>query len=246
MLKVVLEANNIIVPTLENKDIHLWWMNCADFSPSEDEWQLLDAEEKERALRFKRPCDRDRYVLVRSILRRLIATYLEIPPHQVEFCYGDKGKPILRSSSQDESLEFNVSHSHQMALWGFSRRQALGVDVEYIKPNHQGLSIAKRFFTALEYQALQEKSEGAQREFFFQLWTRKESCIKARGESLFEKIGQLEVPAQDCCMADWRSLSQENMYVRDLKLHPHYKASIASFNNSAALSCFEWKIGSLS
>ena len=237
----MLEANNIIVPNLENKEIHLWWMNCASFSPSEEAWQLLDACEQKRALKFKRSCDRDRYILVRSILRRLVATYLEIPPHQVEFCYGEKGKPILHALTDDESLEFNVSHSHQMALWGFSRQQALGVDVEYIKPNHRGLSIAKRFFTTLEYQALCEKSEVEQREFFFQLWTRKESCIKARGDSLFEKIGQLEVPAQDCCVEDWRSLSQEEMYVRDVVLHPDYKASIASFNGHAPLSCFEWR-----
>ena len=236
----MLEANNVIIPTLENKEIHLWWMNSSHDSPSDQAWEILNAEEHHRALRFKRDCDRHRYVQVRSILKQLIAIYLNIPHQQVEFHYGEKGKPVLKALDSDDSLEFNVSHSHDMAVWGFSRGQALGVDVEYIKPNHQGLSIAKRFFTPREYQALQRKEKLEQQDFFFQLWTRKESCIKARGDSLFEHISHLEVPSQDCCAADWQALSHEEIYVRDLKLHPKYKASIASFHGKTPLSCFEW------
>lgn len=209
--------------------------------PSEIEWALLDGEEQRRADRFKRQSDRSRYIWVRSILKRLIATYLNRSPNQVILDYGVKGKPLLVDAN-DEQLEFNVSHSHDLVLWAFSRCQAVGVDVEYIKPNHQGLPIAKRFFTSREYQALCSRAVAEQEDFFFQLWTRKEACIKAKGQSLFEQIRHLEVPTMDCCTTEWSALVNSDLSVRDLSLDPSYKASIASFSSHASLSCFKWEI----
>lgn len=231
-------TNSDIFPELNRQEIHVWWC-CHDVQVTEDHWKMLDVEEQIRANRFKREGDRNRYVMVRSTLRRLISGYLGITATDLKFCYGCKGKPTLDVAHHDAELEFNVSHSHNFVLWGFSRHLALGVDVEYIQPDFQAKRIAERFFTAQEFQAFQARPRSEQQTFFYQLWTRKEASIKAKGDSLFEQIGQLEVPHHDQCTTQWSSLAHSSLRVRDLDLHQDYTAAIATFSEDPQLSCFE-------
>lgn len=238
----MVEINKDSFPSLSPKSIHLWWDEFQAIQTTASQWAILDSEEQSRAQRFKRDCDRDRYVRVRSALRQLIAGYLNISAADVRFCYGCKGKPRLDSFHHDENLEFNVSHSHNFVMWGFSRDHALGVDVEYIKPEFQAEQIAQRFFTEDEFQAFKDQPEVQQRLFFFQLWTRKEACIKARGDSLFEQISQFAVPCHEPCSSGWSSLKNDTLSVRDLDLHQNYTAAIATFSDDSQLSCFKFDL----
>jgi 4'-phosphopantetheinyl transferase len=232
----MVENNKTSVPPLTRENIHLWWNEFQSAKTDPLQWSLLDAEERSRAQRFRRECDRDRFVQVRSTLRHLMAAYLSISATEVKFCYGCKGKPTL-DASLDDPIEFNVSHSHNFALWGFSRHHVIGVDIEYIQPDFQAEPIAQRFFTAREFQALKTQPEIQQHQFFFQLWTRKEACIKAKGDSLFEQISQLEVPDNPRCTSRWVRLNQRALAVRDLDLHPHYRAAIATEAKDPQLFC---------
>ena len=235
-------TNPISLPILNPNEIHIWWANLTRLTVTSGHWKILDASEQERALRFKRECDRDQYVLTRSLLRTLLSSYTHIPGADIRFCYGCKGKPALLANHEDDGIEFNVSHSRKIVVWGFSR-SAIGVDVEYIKSDFDADGIARRFFTEREYGALKSQPLAGQQQYFFQLWTRKESSIKALGASLFEKIGQLEVPCSqgdsDGDSGQWASLPQEPLAVRDLNLHPEYCAAIATESQGADLKCFE-------
>src|SRR6202041_2760043 len=81
-------------------------------------------------------------------------------------------------------LQFNVSHSHGLALFAFAVAQQVGVDVEMVRADFAGEKIAERFFSSQEVRALRSLPAAVQDDGFFLCWTRKEAYIKARGEGL--------------------------------------------------------------
>jgi 4'-phosphopantetheinyl transferase len=110
----------------------------------------------------------------------LLGRYLQIPPDQIQFEYGPYGKPSLVG----EPVEFNLSQSQGLALYGFSRRQAIGIDVEWLRPVPQLLQIAKRYFSTQDYATLKMLESDQQIRQFFYYWTRKEAHLKAIGTGL--------------------------------------------------------------
>ncbi|MFN4279476.1 4'-phosphopantetheinyl transferase family protein [Thermosynechococcus sp.] len=88
-----------------------------------------------------------------------------------------RGKPYL------DGLEFNWSHSGNLAVLAVSGRAAVGVDVEILRPCSQCSAISRRFFGA----ALQQRIlEGGDRSFL-QAWTYYEAWLKAQGIGVWQR-----------------------------------------------------------
>lgn len=153
----------------------------------------LSEEEEERADRFYFERDRQRFAAGRAILRMLLGHYLGMAADAVGFEYGPQGKPALAEGCGDRSLSFNLSHSHDLALFAFARRRAVGVDVERVRPLSDAAAIARRFFSSREVAALQAARAARQETVFFEIWTRKEAYIKALGEGLSRPLGGFSV-----------------------------------------------------
>ena len=81
-------------------------------------------------------------------------------------------------------LCFNVSHSHNLAVYAIALNRSVGIDLEYLRqiPNVQQL--AKRFFSPDESTIINTLDKEQQEEFFFRVWTIKEAYLKATGEGL--------------------------------------------------------------
>jgi len=88
---------------------------------------------------------------------------------------GKNGKPYLPEHPQ---IHFNLSHSGHMALAAFADAE-VGCDIEDIK--EADLELAKQFFRPEEYELLSGLKGEEQNSAFFQLWTLKESFLKATG-----------------------------------------------------------------
>lgn len=132
-----------------------------------------DRRRKTDALHF----EKDRMLSVGAgtlLLRALNDTGLQYMPPD----YGEHGKPHF---SAYPDFHFNLSHSGSKVLCVVAG-QPVGCDVEKVTKVNEAL--AKRFFAAEEYTALLAQPEGARDEFFFRLWTLKESFIKATGRGL--------------------------------------------------------------
>jgi len=56
-------------------------------------------------------------------------------PKQLRFCYSAYGKPALVSTSSTVRLCFNVSHSHELALYAVTYDRAIGIDIEHPRTN---------------------------------------------------------------------------------------------------------------
>jgi len=144
----------------------------------------LSPDEKARADRFHFANDRNRFVVARGLLRELLGAYLHQAPASLEFSYGEHGKPSLSGRNVSSGLCFNLSHSSGLVVYAIARERKLGVDVEHVRPDSAGKSIARRYFSAQEVSDLQTMPPEARVEGFFHCWTRKEAYLKATGMGL--------------------------------------------------------------
>ncbi|MDG3005690.1 4'-phosphopantetheinyl transferase family protein [Paludisphaera mucosa] len=149
------------------------------------EWTLLTPEERGRAERLVRARDGRRFVRCRGALRTILGALLGRPPVLVAFRAGPGGKPVLRPDDEaGPPLQFNVSHSGELALIAVSRSRELGVDVEETRPIEQAGRIVESYFTASEVAEFLRFAEEDRAAAFIRGWTRKEAVVKAQGVGL--------------------------------------------------------------
>jgi len=181
-------------PRLDRNQVHIWTLPLEDTTSAHSLREFLSPDELERASRFRFEKHRAQYLLTRGTLRSLLGSYLGISPHEIAFQYSEYDKPRLKG---DQNLDFNLSHTEGMAIFGFTRGHRIGVDIERLRSDFRADEIAERFFSPSERVALREVSEERRREFFFRIWTRKEAFIKALGEGLSHPLHQFDVSLDD-------------------------------------------------
>ena len=190
--------------TLPEYEVHLWRVDLAVVAQPEQRWQqILSADERTRAARFHFPKDRQYFTATRALLRTILGSYVGCDPTEPVFRYSAREKPSLdrtlhrtphpTSSQPGSQVEFNVSHSGDVALLAFSRGRALGVDVEQLRENVDHAAIARRFFSEQEQRQLAELPPPERHLGFFRCWTRKEAYIKAQGTGLSLPLDQFDV-----------------------------------------------------
>jgi 4'-phosphopantetheinyl transferase len=180
---------------LSEDRVHLWRANL-DLPEAEIEELelLLSSDEQARADRFRFPQHRRRFIAARAILRQIISGYEEIKPNlPTLFEYSPLGKPRLSVSLGDRDLQFNVSHSNELALYSFTRRDRIGIDLESEKLHSDVIQIAQRFFTPNEATYLASLTEEQQIPAFLQIWTAKEAYLKATGEGIANSLNKVEI-----------------------------------------------------
>lgn len=177
---------------LDSDDIHVWFAKLDD-RPVGSLGVYLSPDEAARAHRFRFEKDRNHFTLARGLLRRILACYLDSEPSEFRFSYGEQGKPALSSRSDQQTIKFNLAHSHGMAVYAFSRNRELGVDLEFMRDERADEAIAERFFSAREVVDLKSLPCELRKQAFFNCWTRKEAYIKARGEGLSMALNEFDV-----------------------------------------------------
>ena len=153
---------------------------------------LLSDDERRRADRFRGPSLRPRYVAGRGSLRRLLASYTGCPPESLVFAYGLHGKPSLADGLP--RIEFNLSHSHGLALCALASVGPIGVDVEQVRPmEDNGRKLIGRFFSVVEQAEFLNLPVTEHLAAFFRGWTRKEAFLKAVGTGLATVLDSFDV-----------------------------------------------------
>ena len=179
---------------LTDSDLHIWRTSLSG-SPEKLSYfdSLLSSDEKARSERFYFERDRDRYIFGRGILRTLLGGYLQREPSKITFVYGPHGKPAIESVHSNKSLQFNLAHSNDWAVYAFGWDQPLGIDLEHIRPMPDVDDLAERFFSATESALIHSLTDDQKWETFFTIWTCKEAFLKASGSGLTVPLDQFEV-----------------------------------------------------
>ena len=167
------------------------YLSVASLNQSKEPFEhVLSADERERAVRFVFDRHRDAYIVARGLLRVILGGVLQIPPQDVRFDYGCKGKPGLAAQSP---IRFNLSHSGSVVVYAVTLGREIGIDVEQIRPVNDMESLARCSFSESENKALASLPESLRCEAFFNCWTRKEAYIKALGEGLSYSLQEFDV-----------------------------------------------------
>jgi 4'-phosphopantetheinyl transferase len=146
---------------------------------------ILTTAELAQADRCRLPLIRQRKIVARGRLRQILSRYLNTDPRSIEISGGTYGKP------QVKGLEFNVSHSENLAVYAISQ-QPVGIDIEYQR-SLEMTSLVQRFFAPAELASWQ-KLPAEQRELaFFRAWTMKEAYLKAIGTGLHTSLAAVIV-----------------------------------------------------
>ncbi|MCG8583694.1 MAG: 4'-phosphopantetheinyl transferase superfamily protein [Pirellulales bacterium] len=173
-------------------DVHLWMSSIdlsSDVTRALAKW--LSRDERGRAERFRHDVHRDRFIAGRAMMRGVLANYVDADPGDIEFEYLAHGKP--RFAGAAEGVEFNLSHSGDVALLAVNAGAAIGVDVERIRELRDMHGLANRFFAPSEAVQIENEREDRRIESFFRCWTRKEAYVKAIGEGITCALDSFEV-----------------------------------------------------
>ena len=183
----------------------------------------LPIEKQERVKRLSKPDDAKRTLLADILVRYVIASELKVNSKAIEFEANKYGKPLLK---RNYGLHFNVSHSGDWIVCAVDA-EPLGIDIEQIRPLE--LEIAAQFYSDEEYKILMAKSPEDRQHFFFDLWTLKESYIKAVGKGVsiplksftvnFLEKGEIAVKTGNL-FANWT--------LKQFDLDPDYKMSVCA------------------
>ena len=233
--------------SLPHHETHVWVVSLdQSSSPLAEMLATLSPEERARAPRFHAVRDCDRYVIAHVALRDILGRYLHLAPSDVRLGVMPNGKPVLASASRDHQLEFNMSHSSDLALIAVGSGRRLGVDVERIRSQMSEEAIAEQFFSPEEVASLRSLPPEERLAAFFAGWTRKEAYSKARGDGLWKPLDQFAVvlaPGQPAALVYDQSDPQaaSRWSLRALDVGPAYAAAVAVEGRQWRLRQWLWQ-----
>ena len=121
----------------------------------------------------------------------------------------------------------------------------MGVDVEQLRDVPDAASIARRWFSRAESDALAPLSGAALQRSFFALWTHREAVIKALGANLEIGLRQLECaldPDGTVRLVSWRGDQAITRQWRCGRSSPMggYLGALATLDHFNSLRCLTW------
>ncbi|HEX7980348.1 MAG TPA: 4'-phosphopantetheinyl transferase superfamily protein [Gemmatimonadaceae bacterium] len=183
-------------PSLTGDAVHVWRVSLGSAAAAEKLWPLLSDDEQTRARRFFQERHRRRYIIAHGALRQILASYLDRAAESIAFMCGANGKPsIIESSAYARRLEFNLSHSGDLALVAVAWDRPIGVDLEEWERDMNHLELAERFFSPVEREALRALAPSPDDlvRGFFAAWSRKEAYLKATGHGVTRGLHHFDV-----------------------------------------------------
>lgn len=205
--------------------VHIW-QSHRTFSSNEtvynEQINLLDHEEKRRALRFHFPIHRNRFIHVHATLRTILSDYLQCNAKDIRFGKAAHGKPFIETPRT--SLAFNLSHTEEEVVCAIHADSPLGIDIETMKKREEE-SMAARFFAESEYTALMQCKPSQRMAAFYALWVGKEAILKAAGLGLHASLKDVVIQLNKANQFVAFENKVWQLMLRDVL--PHYKLALA-------------------
>lgn len=143
--------------------------------------KLLDAAELDQAGRYVRRSDQHSFVLRRALLRCALSRRLSRPPGSWPLGSNPHHKPVL---SECMDVAFSITHDVTWSAVAVGQMMDLGIDIEGRSSPASITEVAERFCTADEHARFSSLSEPGRALRALELWTLKESYVKALGVGL--------------------------------------------------------------
>jgi len=145
----------------------------------------------------------------------LLSSILKIDEAQIK--YNNFGKPYIENST----TFFNISHSKDYVVLAVNS-SPVGIDIEFMNKNH--LDISKKVFTNEELKWMDEDEINR----FYQLWTIKESILKAVGKGISVPLKSFSV--LNSIKNGYINIDEYRIYSKSEKVD-NYTISVSSTNH---------------
>ncbi|CUU48518.1 4'-phosphopantetheinyl transferase family protein [Clostridium beijerinckii] len=187
---------------------------------------FVSAERREKINKFMRKEDADRSLAAEVLVRHVLIENIKIKNQDISFYYNTYGKPYF---AHTPPIYFNLSHSGNWVVCAISS-QEVGIDVEKI--SKIDLDIAKSFFAKEEYLDLMGKDASKRNEYFYALWTLKESYIKARGKGLSLDLRSFSIIVNNDDIITFETSNDCGKYsFKQYNIDKDYKLSVCTLND---------------
>lgn len=185
---------------------------------------FLSIEEKDRIGRYVRWEDAQRGLIGRIGIRSLICNRYKIKPEDIYLQTNKFGKPYFKAA---KDVHFNISHSGEWVVYAMDSTP-IGIDVEEIVDID--LNIAERFFSIEEHMDLMELDKSDRLAYFFDLWSLKESYIKAEGKGLSIPLDSFSIRKRDNIINI--KGTDKSYYFEQYDNLSNYKLSVCAMNRN--------------
>ncbi|MFS1513880.1 4'-phosphopantetheinyl transferase family protein [Chengkuizengella sp. SCS-71B] len=185
----------------------------------------LPKEKQVRLNKFRNKMDADRSLLGEILIRTEIMNVTNVKNLEIVFQKNSYGKPILLNKPQ---LHYNITHSGNWVACAIDC-STIGIDVEKISPIDY--TIADRFFSKQEIMDLTKKEEPEKLKYFFDLWTLKESYIKADGRGLSIPLDSFSIRKTNNTIKMMTENSLKEVFFKQYEIDDMYKCSVCALNN---------------
>ncbi|WP_178076012.1 4'-phosphopantetheinyl transferase family protein [Paenibacillus oralis] len=197
--------------------------------------RILPLFVQQKILRYVKQEDRDRALVGALLGRTLASQQSNLSVEEIEIDHTKYGKPYYINPS---CLQFNISHSGNWVV-GVVDHRPIGIDVECIKPID--FEIARRFFAATEWFQLLALEGQEKLSRFYDIWTLKESYIKAMGKGLSIPLDSffIQILPEKIKLFLFLSEMQEfiedqSWYFQQYSLDKAYRFSVCAAHNNFA------------
>ncbi|MBK8805456.1 MAG: 4'-phosphopantetheinyl transferase superfamily protein [Bacteroidales bacterium] len=152
-------------------------------------FNLLNQEEQEQALRFYHQEDKNTYILVHGLLRKILSERTNIEPNKLAFQKNQNQKPEL----VDKSLHFNISHCKNALAIAIFEKDIIGIDIEHNERITEWEDISNHYFSDNELKWINENKVYDRNTLHYIIWTRKEAFLKGAGVGLINDLKGVDV-----------------------------------------------------
>jgi 4'-phosphopantetheinyl transferase len=176
---------------LTSPEVHIWRVALEQpISEIAKLHEFLSEDEQAKAQKFANATLKNQFIVGRGYLRHILSQYAPVVPEQLQFSTGKWGKPTL---ADFPTIQFNLAHSKNLAIYAVTYRREVGIDLEFLRPVSNYAAIAQRHFSKNELTQFLVKPADQRDLAFFIGWTRKEAYIKAIGQGLAFPLENFEV-----------------------------------------------------
>lgn len=196
-----------LIESMPRNQVNVWLVDLGAVPGGDPQLNsILSDDELERAQRFLRQEDTERFVAARASLRTVLGRYVGVEPSELGFGYGKFGKPYLEQKVAGETLCFNISHSQSWAAIAVCHQVSVGIDIEFGSRIDSPQSLAKVLLSPVESSLFHQltclnsdhggsagTNEFSAYRFVLNRWTLKEAYLKGVGEGLSRALSEIEL-----------------------------------------------------
>ncbi len=206
-------------------NIYLLFFTIIDNNTFKKFYLKLPNKIQNKIIKYHFLIDKWRTLLSELFIRKILSDELNVALDDLDIYVSYYKKPYLKNFKR----QFNLSHSNNAIILA-TDDYSVGIDIEQVN-SLENLNFLISHFSKKEQKDFFSKKKEKQLDFFFSLWTLKESYIKAIGKGFHYPLSSfsIDIKKENISIIDHID-SNESWYFKCYKI-PNYKIAVCAQHN---------------